>query len=202
MRPGFLLWALSIALCVTVLACTESTGEDKAGTETIVLEFATINGETNMGDGFVDIDAFADHIEAVSDGLIQVEIAVSYGDGAADAEASLLEAIASGTVDGGNPAARAFSRAGISGLEPLEAPMTLSSYAALKELVASPLAGRFSIAWIAQGWSALVWWSVSSDVHSPWRVRSSGRMTGRLSGSEPSARTPKVTRFAPWVANR
>ena len=144
MRPGsFRLRALSIALCVTLLACTEPTGEDKAGTETIVLEFATINGETNMGDGFVDIDAFADHIEGVSDGLIQVEIAVSYGDGAADAEASLIEAIASGTVDGGNPAVRAFSRAGVSGLEVLEAPMTLNSYAALKELVASPLAGSF-----------------------------------------------------------
>lgn len=144
MRPGTIrLWAVSIALCVPVLACTEPTGEDKAGTETIVLEFATINGETNMGDGFVDIDAFADHIEEVSDGLIQVETAVSYGEGAADAEERLVEAIASGTVDGGNPAVRAFSRAGVSGLEPLEAPMTLSSYAALKELVASPLAASF-----------------------------------------------------------
>jgi TRAP-type C4-dicarboxylate transport system substrate-binding protein len=131
------------ALLVTVSACAGPTGEDKAGTETIVLEFATINGETNMGDGFVDIDAFADHIEKVSDGLIQVETAVSYGEGAADAEERLVEAIASGTVDGGNPAVRAFSRAGVSGLEPLEAPMTLSSYAALKELVASPLASSF-----------------------------------------------------------
>jgi TRAP-type C4-dicarboxylate transport system substrate-binding protein len=144
MRPGSIrLWAASTALCMTVLACSEPTGEDKAGTETIVLEFASINGETNMGDGFVDIDAFADHIEEVSDGLIQVDIAVSYGEGAADAEARLIEAIASGTVDGGNPAVRAFSRAGISGLEMLEAPMTLSSFAVLKELVASPLAGSF-----------------------------------------------------------
>jgi TRAP-type C4-dicarboxylate transport system substrate-binding protein len=144
MRPGsFRLWAVSVALCVTVLACTEPIGEDKAGTETIVLEFATINGETNMGDGFVDIDAFADHIEAVSDGLVQVEIGVSYGEGAADAEASLVEAIASGTVDGGNPAVRAFSRAGVPGLEALEAPMMLSSYAVMKELVTSPVASNF-----------------------------------------------------------
>lgn len=131
------------ALSVSVFACAGTPGADKAGTETIVLEFATINGETNMGDGFVDIDAFAEHIEAVSNGLIQVEIAVSYGDGAADAEAKLITAIASGTVDGGNPAARAFQRAGISGLEPLEAPMTINNYAALRELVSGPLADSF-----------------------------------------------------------
>jgi TRAP-type C4-dicarboxylate transport system substrate-binding protein len=143
-RRSFRIWAASTAaLLVAVSACADPTGEDKAGTETIVLEFATINGEANMGDGFVDIDAFADHIEEVSDGLIQVEIAVSFGEGAADAEASLVEAIASGTVDGGNPAVRAFARAGISGLEPLEAPMTLTNYDVLQELVASPLADSF-----------------------------------------------------------
>jgi TRAP-type C4-dicarboxylate transport system substrate-binding protein len=58
----------------------------------------------------------------------------TFESGSVTAETDLVKAIASGRLDGGWPASRAFSRAGIRGLEPIEAPMTLTSYAAQKSL--------------------------------------------------------------------
>ena len=56
-------------------------------------------------------------------------------------ETRLVQAIASGDVDGGWPSTRAFANAGIHGLEAVEAPLTISSYAASKALVSGPVAG-------------------------------------------------------------
>ena len=53
-----------------------------------------------------------------------------------------MKAIASGEVDGGWPSTRAFANAGITGLEAVEAPMTLTSYAAEKTLVSGPVADK------------------------------------------------------------
>ena len=58
------------------------------------------------------------------------------------AESNLVKAIASGEVDGGWPSTRAFANAGITGLEAVEAPMTLTSYAAEKTLVSGPVADK------------------------------------------------------------
>ena len=73
---------------------------------------------------------------------IKVEVTTEYGHGAPEAESDLVEAIASGEVDGGWPSTRAFANAGISGLEAVEAPMTLTSYAAEKALVSGPVADK------------------------------------------------------------
>ena len=43
-------------------------------------------------------------------------------------------------MDGGWPSTRAFANAGISGLEAVEAPLTISNYAASKALVSGPVA--------------------------------------------------------------
>ena len=53
-----------------------------------------------------------------------------------------MKAITSGEVDGGWPSTRAFANAGITGLETVEAPMTLTSYAAEKALVSGPVADK------------------------------------------------------------
>ena len=45
-------------------------------------------------------------------------------------------------MDGGWPATRAFARAGVPGLEVVEAPLTIASYAAQKALVSGPVAGK------------------------------------------------------------
>jgi TRAP-type C4-dicarboxylate transport system substrate-binding protein len=84
--------------------------------------------------------AFVDGLQSVSGGKLRVEMVEEYGDGDANAESDLVKAIASGDIDGGWPATRAFSAADIKGLEVVEAPMTITSYATEKALVTSPVA--------------------------------------------------------------
>ena len=106
---------------------------DKAGSETVSLRMAAIDGpDIPRAPG---VEAFLNHLVAVSQGALQVEVTHAYGDGAADAESRLVEAIASGDLDGGWPSTRAFNRAGITGLDAVEAPMMITNYAAQKELV-------------------------------------------------------------------
>ncbi len=76
----------------------------------------------------------------MSGGLIKVDMTLSFDDAAADSETKLVQAIASGDVDGGWPSTRAFANAGIRGLEAVEAPLTISNYAASKALVSGPVA--------------------------------------------------------------
>ena len=78
----------------------------------------------------------------VSGGRIKVELKTEYGDGAAEAESNVVKAIASGELDGGWPSTRAFASGGIEGLEVVEAPMTITSYAAEKALVSGPVADK------------------------------------------------------------
>jgi TRAP-type C4-dicarboxylate transport system substrate-binding protein len=134
------LWAL-VAATVLVAACRGGADDaaDKSGSDTVVLRLATIDSVNNNGQSYGP-QAFVDALEQVSDGRLQVDVAETYGDGAADAESNIVEAIASGELDGGWPSTRAFADAGISGLEAVEAPMTITSYAAEKALVSGPIA--------------------------------------------------------------
>jgi TRAP-type C4-dicarboxylate transport system substrate-binding protein len=69
---------------------------------------------------------------------LKATIQTTYGNGAATAETDLVKAIADGTLDGGVPSPRAFGRAGLHGLEPSEAPLLITSYAAEKTIVSGP----------------------------------------------------------------
>ena len=115
-------------------------GADKTGSDTVVLHLATIDGSVNANGQEYGPQAFVDSLDSVSGGRLQVDVSTAYGDGAADAESRLVEAIASGDLDGGWPSTRAFAGAGIDGLQAIEAPMTITSYAAEKALVTSPIA--------------------------------------------------------------
>jgi TRAP-type C4-dicarboxylate transport system substrate-binding protein len=132
-------WAAAAATVALVAAC--SAGADKSGADTVVLRLATIDLINNNGQSYGP-EAFVESMEKVSDGRLRVEVITRYGDGAPEAESDLVEAIASGDVDGGWPSTRAFANAGISGLEAVEAPMMLTSYAAEKRLVSSPVADK------------------------------------------------------------
>jgi TRAP-type C4-dicarboxylate transport system substrate-binding protein len=112
---------------------------DKTGGETVVLQMATHDGEVHGYNGPAT-HAFLDSLAEISGDQLRVEMTTSFGDGAPDAESRLVEAIASGEIDGGWPASRAFAAAGIEELEAIEAPMTITSYAAAKELVSGPVA--------------------------------------------------------------
>ena len=131
--------AAALVLLLLLTGCTRAESVDKAGSETVVLRLATID-EVNPNGQYFGSQAFVDALEQVSGSRIKVEMVTGYGEGAPDAESQLVEAIASGEVDGGAPSTRAFARAGIPGLEVIEAPMTITSYAAQKALVSGPIA--------------------------------------------------------------
>ena len=134
-------WAAAAATIALVAACSATPGTDKSGSDTVVLRLATIDRVNNNGQSYGP-EAFVENLAKVSGGRIKVEMTTEYGGGAADAESNLVKAIASGEVDGGWPSTRAFANAGITGLEAVEAPMTLTSYAAEKTLVSGPVADK------------------------------------------------------------
>ena len=113
---------------------------DKTGSDTVTLHLATVEGDVNPSGMYNAPQVFVDSLESVSGGQLQVDVTTTYDDGAPDAESRLVESIASGSVDGGWPATRAFANAGIDGLQAIEAPMTITNFAAEKELVSSSTA--------------------------------------------------------------
>ncbi|MEP6660847.1 MAG: hypothetical protein ABJD24_13110 [Acidimicrobiales bacterium] len=133
-------WAVVTAGALLLTACnSRAIVADKAGGSTIVLKLATIDDVNSNGQAFGP-QAFVDELAKVSGGRVRVDVTRSYGDGAPDSEVRLVEAIASGAIDGGWPSTRAFANAGIKGLQAIEAPLTLTSYDAEKALVTSPIA--------------------------------------------------------------
>lgn len=122
-----------IVAAVLAAGCT-TPPTDKAGSDTMVLKLATIDGQINNNGYSFGPATFVRALSEVSGDRIQVDVATTYGGEDAAAEADLVTAIAEGEVDGGWPATRAFAAAGIEGLAALEAPLTVTSYAAEKDL--------------------------------------------------------------------
>ena len=133
--------AAAVMTCAAVLtACQPTAATDKSGGDTAVLRLATTDGEVNPSGELYGPAAFVSALPKVSGGRLKVKVATEFGGGTADAESRLVRAIARGDVDGGWPSTRAFSAADVPGLEAVETPMTLTSYAAEKALVRSPAA--------------------------------------------------------------
>jgi TRAP-type C4-dicarboxylate transport system substrate-binding protein len=133
---------IAIAIMTLASACQATRNVDKTGGDTTVLRLATFEGQVNANGQNYGPQAFVDNLRKLSGGRLKVELATDYGGGAPDAESRLVRAIASSEVDGGWPSTRAFANAGISGLGVVEAPMTITSYAAEKALVSGPVAGK------------------------------------------------------------
>ena len=128
-----------VAGCMT--ACTgPDAPTDRAGGDTVVLQLASSDGVGVDPATYQGPAEFVEALSEVSGGRLKVEITWDYASGAADAETQLVEAIANGEVDGGWPPSRAFARAGIEGLEAVEAPMLLTSEAAVEDLVSGDVA--------------------------------------------------------------
>jgi TRAP-type C4-dicarboxylate transport system substrate-binding protein len=136
-------WIVTVITTMAMIAACQATqSADKAGGDTAVLRLATFEPVVNANGQNHGPQAFVDNLGKVSGGRLKVELKTRYGSGAAEAESNLVKAIAAGEVDGGWPSTRAFARAGITGLEVIEAPMTITSYAAQKALVAGPVANK------------------------------------------------------------
>ncbi len=135
---------ISLALGAGLIAGCATTpqpqpAQDKAGTQTLVLKLGAVDSIAINGLSFGQA-AFIEDLETVSGGLVKADVITSFGDQAPDAESQLVRAIASGDIDGGWPSTRAFANAGITGLEAVEAPLTITNYAASKALVSGPVA--------------------------------------------------------------
>jgi len=140
MRRSRFVVAAAVAAAMGAAGC-QAAGADKAGTESVVLRLASIDPVNDNGQSFGP-QAFIDNLATVSGGRVKAEVITDYGDGDPQAETNLVKAIASGDLDGGWPATRAFAGAGITGLAAVEAPMTITSYAAEKALVSEPVATK------------------------------------------------------------
>lgn len=132
----------ALIIMALVAACQATRSADKAGGDTAVLKLATFEDEPNANGQNYGPQAFVDNLGKVSGGRLKVELKTDYGNGAPEAESTIVKAIASGAVDGGWPSTRAFANGGIKGLEVAEAPMTIASYAAQKALVSGPVADK------------------------------------------------------------
>jgi TRAP-type C4-dicarboxylate transport system substrate-binding protein len=132
----------AVVFTAMIAACQATRSVDKAGGDTAVLRLATFEEQANANGQNYGPQAFVDDLRKLSGGRLKIELTTDYGGDAPDAESRLVRAIASGEVDGGWPSTRAFANAGISGLGVVEAPMTITSYAAEKALVSGPVAGK------------------------------------------------------------
>jgi len=135
---GALVLAMCLsAMCLSTTACGSAGVVDKTGGGVLELHFATIDNLDPNGQS-VAPEVFIDSVERMSDGRLQVTVEDNFENGAVSAETDIVKAIADGRIDGGWPSTRAFSRAGIRGLEPVEAPFVVTSYAAEAALATGP----------------------------------------------------------------
>lgn len=125
-----------------VAACGATPAVDKTGEQVTVLHLATIDVLNSNGQS-VAPGVFVRELQQVSAGRMKATISLKYEDGEPTAESDLVTAIAADRVDGGWPATRAFAAAGIHGLEPLEAPLLLTSYAAERDIVTGSAGPEF-----------------------------------------------------------
>ena len=135
-----ILLGTAVAASLVLTACSGMLpARDKAGGSTRTLTLASIDALNSNGMSYGP-QTFVDALSEVSGGRLQVTVDTeTFGGFESDTESRLVQGLAEGTVDGGWPATRAFAEAGIPGLETLEAPLTLTSYAAVGELVTSPV---------------------------------------------------------------
>jgi TRAP-type C4-dicarboxylate transport system substrate-binding protein len=137
MRARVLCAGLLLVVGLLGCGCHGPAVVDKTGSSVIVLRLASADSVSPSGQ-VVAPKAFIDALERRSGGRVKASVQLSYEAGAAPAETDIVKAIASGDLDGGWPSTRAFSRAGIRTLEPVEAPFVLTSYAAEKSLATGP----------------------------------------------------------------
>jgi TRAP-type C4-dicarboxylate transport system substrate-binding protein len=96
--------------------------------------------DSDAGSGVVS--DFVAALGRESGGRITAKVDLSYDDGTPEVEARLVHDLAAGKIDAAVVAARGYIAAGVGHLDVLEAPFTLTSYAAERDLVNSPVAAE------------------------------------------------------------
>lgn len=132
--------AAAVVLLGGLTACSSAAGDDgalgKTGEHSVSL--SVMAPDADAGSGVV-----SDLVAALgreSGGRITFKVDLSYDDGTPEVESRLVHDLAAGRIDAAVVAARGYIAAGIGHLDVLEAPFTLTSYAAERDLVTSPVA--------------------------------------------------------------
>ncbi|MCA1678369.1 MAG: TRAP transporter substrate-binding protein DctP, partial [Actinobacteria bacterium] len=119
-----------------VTGCT-SGGSNKAGGQRepkpVVLTFA--NGTTDP----LELDAFVDEVERLSDGAIRIEVHSNWRTGQVAYENGLIRDVREGKTDLGWAGSRAWDSVGVNSFRALSAPFLVDSYPLEERVVRSPL---------------------------------------------------------------
>jgi TRAP-type transport system periplasmic protein len=120
---------LALALLAMVVAgCGASAGGDKAGGPAggpVVLRMASTPSDLSY---VLPVADFVRRVRALSGGSVQVKVISQWGEYAPDAEAQVVHAVGSGTVDLGWAGSQGFDTVGVPGFRALSAPMLIDSY--------------------------------------------------------------------------
>jgi TRAP-type transport system periplasmic protein len=143
MTPAKAAALLALALAAAAAAgCAAPAGGDKAGGltgGTIVLQMASTPSDVSDVQPVAD---FVRRVDALSGGSVQVKVINQWGEYAPDAEAQVVRAVASGTVDLGWAGSRVFDTMGVPGFGALSAPMLIDSYPLENAVLQSTMPGR------------------------------------------------------------
>lgn len=125
---------LGFLVALVMAGCTAQPPVDKTGARALTLQMASIDN-LNSNRQTVGFQVFVDSLKRRSDGQLTATVEFNRGKGSVTAETDLVEAVAKGDLDAAVPSTRALSRAGLRGLEPIEAPFLISTYDAQRALV-------------------------------------------------------------------
>ena len=133
--------AVTLAAAWLLVACGVGTPTKDGGAARVIRLAQSDNLTTVSGRWYNVPNEFLAAISDVSGDRLTVHVdATTYADGAPDQESRLVRDLAAGKVDATFTPTRAYANAGIRGLGILEAPFVISSMAAEKAVVTSPLA--------------------------------------------------------------
>jgi TRAP-type transport system periplasmic protein len=131
-RPVLLLLAVIAALPA---GCDSSANKATGASEVepVVLTLA------NWQRGDSDVGEWAQTVERLSDGAIQIEIRGRWRKGEIETDSGTLSDVRAGKVDIGHIAARAWDTLGVDDFQPLDAPMLIDSLALQERVITSEL---------------------------------------------------------------
>ncbi|MEO6711946.1 MAG: TRAP transporter substrate-binding protein DctP [Mycobacteriales bacterium] len=89
-----------------------------------------------------DLATFVRRVSEATKGQVRIEVVSVFGGHASDAEAKVVRAVGSGSMDLGWIGSQVFDTLGVTSLSALSAPMLIDSYPLERAVLDSPMAGR------------------------------------------------------------
>jgi TRAP-type C4-dicarboxylate transport system substrate-binding protein len=156
--------AIAATLAVAVAGCGGgSAGEKSGGDEApITLRVGTVNAETEEVPYADEVDEFANVVETLSDGSIDVEIVwEAPGPHTGESERRLADMVREGEIDLAVVPTRVWDQLGATSFEALQAPFMVDNHGLLNEIAGSDLATEMLAGLDAVGTTGLAIWPES-----------------------------------------